>query len=68
MGVGDEEDVEVFEGSVDEANARRFEDRVFRGGRDKAGERGEEGFETRAGEAEELAREEGFEGGREEGQ
>jgi hypothetical protein len=59
LGVGDEEDVEVFQGSVDESHAVGFEDRVLRRGRDEAGEGGEERFEARAGEAEELTREEG---------
>lgn len=55
MGVGDEEDVEVLQRGVDEANARSFKDGVLRSWRDEAGERGEEGFEARTREAEELA-------------
>lgn len=56
MSVCDQEDVEVFEWSVDETDPGGFYDGVFGSGRDETGERGEEGFESRSGESDELTR------------
>lgn len=56
MSVCDQEDVEVLEWSVDETDPGGFYDGVFGSGRDETGERGEEGFESRSGESDELTR------------
>lgn len=58
--VGDEEDVEVFEGLVDEADVGGFDGGVLGVGGDELGEGGEEGFDARARHVAELAGEDGF--------
>jgi len=55
LGGGEEEDVKVFKRGVDEADTGRLDDGVFGGGRDEAGEGGEEGLEARSGKTHELA-------------
>lgn len=58
--VGDEEDVEVFEGLVDEADVGGFDGGVLGVGGDELGEGGEEGFDARARHVAELAGEDGW--------
>lgn len=56
LGVGDQDDVQVVERSVDKADSGRFDDRVFGLGRDETRERRQERLETWPREADKLTR------------
>lgn len=63
LGVGDEEDVEVLERGVDEADARSFDDRVLARRADETREGRQERLEAWPGQADKLPREERCVGG-----